>query len=90
MTYPTVFPSMAGPFATEAAGLADPSATSSVFATGAAVGGTGPDSITAGGGSVWVEYANTGVSTGGGKSEIVQYSLAGAVQHKYEIAGLVD
>ena len=90
MTYPTVFPSMAGPFATEAAGLADPSATSSVFATGAAVGGTGPDSITTGGGSVWVEYANTGVSTGGGKSEIVQYSLAGAVQHKHEIAGLVD
>ena len=61
-----------------------------MFATGASVGGTGPDSITNGDGSVWVEYANTGVSTGGGESEIVQYSPSGAVQHKYEIAGLVD
>jgi hypothetical protein len=81
---------MAGPFATEAAALADPSTTSSVFATGAAVGGTGPDSITDNGTSVWVEYANNSVSTGGGKSEIVQYSLGGAVEQKYEIAGSVD
>jgi hypothetical protein len=62
----------------------------SVFATGAAVGGTGPDSITNGDGSVWVEYGNTGVSTGGGASEIVQYGLNGTIEHKYAIAGLVD
>jgi hypothetical protein len=61
-----------------------------VFATGASVGGTAPDSITTGDGSVWVEYANTGVSTGGGASEIVQYSFSGKVEHTYAIAGLVD
>jgi hypothetical protein len=62
----------------------------SVFATGAPVGGTGPDSITNGDGSIWVEYANTGVSTGGGASEIVQYSPSGKVENEYAIAGLVD
>jgi hypothetical protein len=61
-----------------------------VFATGAAVGGKAPDSITTGAGSVWVEYANTGVSTGGGDSEIVQYSTSGKVEHEYQIPGLVD
>ena len=63
----------------------------SVFATGTGVGGTQPDSITAGSGSVWVEYGNGAVSTGGtGDSTIVQYSSGGAVQHVYTIAGLVD
>jgi hypothetical protein len=63
----------------------------SVFATGTAVGGTQPDSITDGSGSVWVEYGNGAVSTGGtGDSTIVQYSSTGAVQHVYTIAGLVD
>ena len=62
----------------------------SVFATGGAVGGTGPDFVTIGDGSVWIEYANTGVSTGGGASEIVQYSPGGAVEHTYSISGLVD
>lgn len=63
----------------------------SVFATGSGVGGTQPDSITDGGGSVWVEYGNGAVSTGGsGDSTVVQYSSAGAVQHVYTIAGLVD
>jgi hypothetical protein len=77
--------------ATSESGQADPKIISvSVFATGAPVGGTGPDSITNGDGSVWVEYANTGVSTGGGASEIVRYSPGGAVQHEYTIAGLVD
>jgi hypothetical protein len=91
MTFGTEFPSMTGPFATGAAALADPTITSvSVFSTGAPVGGTGPDSITTTRGSIWVEYANTGVSTGGGASEIVQYSLGGAVQHEYAVSGLVD
>jgi len=63
----------------------------SVFATGTAVGGTQPDSVTDGNGSVWVEYGNGAVSTGGsGDSTIVQYSGGGAVQHVYTIAGLVD
>jgi PEP-CTERM motif len=66
---------------------------SSVFATGGSVGGTQPDSITDGDGSVWVEYGNGAVSTGGpdaGSSTVVQYSSSGAVQHVYTIAGLVD
>jgi len=63
----------------------------SVFATATAVAGTQPDSITDGSGSVWVEYGNGAVSTGGtGDSTIVQYSSSGAVQHVYTIAGLVD
>ena len=53
--------------------------------------GTQPDSITVGGGSVWVEYGNGTDSTGaGGSSTIVQYSTGGAVQHTYTISGLVD
>jgi len=92
MTFRIIVPSVAGlVIATGASALADPSITSvSVFAAGAPVGGTGPDSITYGDGSVWVEYANTGVSTGGGASEIVRYSPGGAVQNKYAISGLVD
>ena len=77
--------------ATFASAHADPTAVSSVFATGGPVGGTQPDSITVGGGSVWVEYGNTADSTGaGGSSTIVQYSLGGAVQHSYSISGEVD
>jgi hypothetical protein len=78
-------------FAISASAQAGPTASSSVFATGGPVGGTGPDSITNGGGSVWVEYGNTADSTGaGGSSTIVQYSTSGAVQHTYPISGLVD
>jgi hypothetical protein len=62
----------------------------SIFATGSAVSATGPDSITVGNGSVWVSYTNTSVSTGGGSSTVVQYSLDGKVQHTYSIAGSVD
>jgi hypothetical protein len=64
----------------------------SVFASGAAVGGTQPDSVTAGNGSVWIEYGNGADSTGaGGSSTIVQYNAAnGAIQHQYTISGLVD
>jgi hypothetical protein len=63
-----------------------------VFAGGAAVNGTAPDSITAGNGSVWVEYGNGADSTGAsGSSTIVQYSeRTGAIQFQYSIAGSVD
>jgi hypothetical protein len=63
----------------------------SIFASGAAVGATGPDSITVGNGSVWVAYTNGADSTGaGGSSTVVQYSLNGTVRHTYSIAGSVD
>lgn len=62
-----------------------------VFATGAAVGGSAPDSVTLGGNALWVEYGNGASSSGGaGNSTIVQYSLSGAVLHTYSIAGSVD
>jgi hypothetical protein len=79
-------------FTISASAQAGPTASSSVFATGGAVGGTQPDSVTIGDGSVWVEYGNGADSTGaGGSSTIVQYSAtSGAVQHNYTISGLVD
>ena len=74
-----------------ASAQADPTVSSSLFATGVPVGGTNPDSVTIGDGSVWIEYGNTADSTGaGGSSTIVQYSTGGAVQHTYTISGLVD
>jgi hypothetical protein len=75
-----------------ASAQADPTAVSSVFATGAPVGGTQPDSVTLGNGSVWVEYGNNVDSTGviPGDSTIVQYSTSGAIQHVYSIPGEVD
>jgi hypothetical protein len=64
----------------------------SVFATGAAVNATAPDSVTTGNGSVWVEYGNSADSTGaGGSSTIVQYSReTGEIQFQYSLAGSVD
>jgi hypothetical protein len=64
----------------------------STFAHGIAVQATGPDSITVGGGFVWVAYTNGADSTGccGGKSTIVQYDLKGNIQHQFSIAGSVD
>jgi hypothetical protein len=64
----------------------------SVFATGAAVNATAPDSITVGNGSVWVEYGNGADSTGaGGSSTIVQYRReTGEIQFQYSLAGSVD
>jgi hypothetical protein len=63
----------------------------SIFATGAAVSASGPDSITVGNGSVWVSYTNGADSTGAsGSSTIVQYSLGGKVRHMYSISGSVD
>jgi hypothetical protein len=64
----------------------------SIFASGGAIGATGPDSVTAGNGSVWVEYGNGADSTGlSGNSTIVQYNARnGAIQNQYTISGLVD
>jgi hypothetical protein len=80
---------IAGAGTADAAAIVD---SVSVFANGAAVGATGPDSVTVGNGSVWIEYGNGADSTGmGGSSTIVQYSAAtGSVQNTYSIAGLVD
>ena len=65
--------------------------TTTVFATGAAVNATSPDSVTFGNNSLWVEYGNGAGSTGGsGSSTIVQYSLGGSVLHTYGIPGSVD
>ncbi len=62
----------------------------SVFATGPN-GTSGLDSLTVGNGSLWAEYGNGAVSTGGtGSSTIVQYGLDGQVSHTYTIEGSVD
>ncbi len=71
--------------------LSAASFTTQVFATGAAVNGTQPDSVTVGGGSVWIEYGNGAPSTNyTGSGTIVQYSMTGTVQSTYKIAGSVD
>jgi len=78
-------------FLAAGAAQAGPSVNVLVFATGGPVSATGPDSITTGNGSVWVEYANGADSAGAsGSSTIVQYSASGSVQHTYSIPGLVD
>ena len=65
--------------------------TTTVFATGGAVGANSPDSVTFGNNSLWVEYGNGASSTGGsGSTTIVQYGLNGSVLHAYTIAGSVD
>ncbi len=62
----------------------------SIFAT-APDGAKSPDSITAGNGSIWVEYGNGAKSDGsGGGSTLVQYDTLGTVQHSYTVAGSDD
>jgi hypothetical protein len=57
----------------------------------APAGSSAPDSITIGGGSIWVEYGNGASSTGAsGHSTIVQYSDDGTVENTYTVAGLAD
>jgi hypothetical protein len=92
MTFRIIAPSAAALLiALGASAQAAPTASSSVFATGGPVGGTQPDSVTTGDGSVWIEYGNGADSTGAsGASTIVQYSPGGAVQHTYTVSGLVD
>ena len=69
MTFRIIAPSAAALLiALGASAQAGPTASSSVFATGGPVGGTQPDSVTIGGGSVWVEYGNNADSTGAGEA----------------------
>jgi hypothetical protein len=70
---------------------------SSVTVTGehilatAPTGSSAPDSITIGGGSIWVEYGNGADSTGAsGSTTIVQYSMTGQVESTYTVTGLAD
>lgn len=65
--------------------------TQQVFATGAAVGATSPDSLVFGAGSLWAAYSNGADSTGAaGSSLVVRYSPSGAVLKTFSIAGNVD
>jgi hypothetical protein len=62
-----------------------------VFATGGAVGGTSPDPVLFGDGSVWVAYQNGADSAGAsGSSTLVRYTPSGAVLHTWSVAGNVD
>ena len=62
------------------------------FATGAAIGATGPDSVTVGGGSVWAEYSNgaSGAGNDGRSSTVVRYGMNGAVQQTFSLSGNID
>jgi hypothetical protein len=52
-------------------------------------GSSQPDSITKGGGSIWVEYGNGADSAGkSGSSTIVQYDLHGNVENAYTLTGV--
>lgn len=65
--------------------------TASVFATGAPLSATSPDSIFFGDGSVWVAYQNGADTTGlSGSSTVVRYSKSGSVLHTWTISGNVD
>jgi hypothetical protein len=70
-----------------------PSFTTSVFAT-PPTGASGPDSVTVAAGSVWVGYDGGSLSSDGslpaGFSNVTRYSMSGAVQASYQIAGDVD
>ena len=61
------------------------------FASGSAVGGTSPDSVEFGNGSLWISYQNGADSAGAsGSSTVVRYSTAGSVINSWSIAGNVD
>lgn len=67
------------------------SLTESVFATGASIGATSPDSVAFGDGSLWVAYQNSAASDGSsGSSTVVRYGLSGGVVNQWTIAGNVD
>jgi sugar lactone lactonase YvrE len=62
-----------------------------VFAEGAAVNASAPDSIAVTDDSIWVSYANGADSTGlSGSSTIVEYSFSGRVRRTFSIKGSVD
>jgi len=61
------------------------------FASGAAVNGTAPDSITLSHDSIWVAYTNGADSTGlSGSSVVAQYDYSGNLLNQYTFAGYVD
>src|ERR1700730_4753414 len=61
------------------------------FASGVAVSGTNPDSLTLSRDSVWVAYTNTADSTGkSGSSVVAQYDYTGKLLNQYTFAGYVD
>jgi sugar lactone lactonase YvrE len=65
--------------------------TATVFATGAPISSTSPDSVVWGDGSLWVSYQNGADSTGAsGSSTVVRYSPTGGVVNTWTIAGNVD
>ncbi len=65
--------------------------TETTFATGASVSSTDPDSVSYGGGSLWIEYSNGASSTDySGASTLIQYNLNGTVRNRYSMAGDVD
>ena len=68
--------------------------TSTVFASGVNVSGTQPDSITIGGGHVFVEYGNGANSSAvlgtGGASTIAEYDYAGNAIATFSALGSVD
>ena len=62
-----------------------------VFAEGAAVNASAPDSIALTEDAIWVSYTNGADSTGlNGSSTIVEYSFDGRVRRTFDIAGSVD
>jgi len=61
------------------------------FASGAAVNGTAPDSISLSHDSVWVAYTNGADSTGAsGSSVVAQYDYNGTLLNQYTFPGYVD
>jgi hypothetical protein len=71
--------------------LADSTYNVQVFATGKGVGGTSPDSVSYGDGSVWIAYQNGADSAGAsGSSTVVRYSPDGALINAWTIRGNVD
>jgi hypothetical protein len=62
-----------------------------VFAKGADVDGTAPDSLTIANNNLWVAFTNGADSTGAsGRSWVVQYDMNGNALKKYSLAGYVD
>lgn len=62
-----------------------------VFASGAAINATSPDSVQFGDGSLWIAYQNGADTTGAsGSSTVVRYSTSGAVLNTWSIRGNVD
>src|SRR3974390_812228 len=74
-----------------ATAYAAPAFTVTTFAMGSSLSATSPDSVDFGLGSIWVSYQNGADSTGkSGFSTVVRYSVSGAVQNQWTIAGNVD